>query len=79
MQQFCHSCTMPLSDQTRGPNKAKPYCMHCTDTEGNLKSKQEVLAGISGWLMQWQGKITPAQARTRAANFMKAMPAWVED
>lgn len=78
MNQFCHSCTMPLSAETQGPNKSKPYCMHCTDAKGELKSKKEVQTGIAGWFMSWQGKLTQEQAMKRAEHFMKAMPAWAD-
>jgi hypothetical protein len=69
---------MPLdSPEAQGPSKH--YCKYCTDAKGNLKSREEVKAGIAMWLSSWQEGITEKQSQERAEHFMQAMPAWAED
>jgi hypothetical protein len=70
---------MPLSSEL-GNNPEGQYCQHCTDSQGKLKSKDFVQAGIADWLKQ----ISPNDTGTvdfmkRAGHYMKAMPAWAED
>ncbi|MCP4112274.1 MAG: hypothetical protein GY749_43245 [Desulfobacteraceae bacterium] len=75
MHKFCHSCSVPLEmPDFKGP--AEDYCKHCTDSEGNLKPKEEVQRGIAEWLKTWQPDINDEKALTRAGHYMKAMPAW---
>jgi len=77
MANFCYSCTYPLDDpdaRSANPN----LCKMCTDDAGNLRPRDEVQKGISGWLASWQDGITPEQAMKRADAFMQAMPAWAE-
>jgi hypothetical protein len=77
MKKFCYSCSAPLeTSEFKGP--AEKYCKYCTDEKGNLKSREEIYEGITGWLKTWQPEIDEVTARERAANFMKAMPAWAE-
>lgn len=77
MDKFCQSCGVPLAmPEMQGP--AENYCKYCSDEQGNLKSKDEVQWGISEWLKTWQPGLTPEKALSRAAHYMKAMPAWAE-
>ena len=41
---FCDSCGMRMEDPEDhgGENKHNPYCKHCCDENGNLKSREEV-------------------------------------
>ena len=74
---FCHSCAAPLAHPDfKGP--AENYCKHCTDAQGNVKSKKAVHAGIAHWLKMWQPGIDDATATKRAEQYMKAMPEWAE-
>lgn len=77
MQTFCHSCLMPLG----GPGEEhleSSYCQYCCDQEGNLKSREEVQAGIAGWLAGIKPGEASADYHQRAAFYMQAMPAWAE-
>ncbi len=53
---FCPSCTMPLMDTPSGKRSQSNYCPHCTDANGNLKPKEEVQAGITGWFRRLAGR-----------------------
>jgi hypothetical protein len=77
MDQFCHSCTAPLSGDFKGASET--YCKYCTDESGNLKSRDEIREGITQWFMGWQPNVTPELARKRADLFMSALPAWADE
>jgi Putative zinc ribbon domain len=73
----CVSCAMPL----RGPDDfplgdtGKSYCRHCARPDGSMKSYDEVLLGMAGWLAQSQG-LDASVARDAAKEMMAKMPAW---
>ncbi|BBE79877.1 MULTISPECIES: zinc ribbon domain-containing protein [Phytobacter] len=72
----CHSCGMPLSaPDALGPSDK--YCKYCTDSEGNLKSWEEAVAGLAGYLDSWQ-HVGPEESRKRAVRYLTAMPAWAD-
>lgn len=74
-EQCCHSCGMPLSaPDAQGPSDK--YCKYCTDGEGNLKSWEEAVAGLAGYLDSWQ-HVGAEESRKRAVRYLTAMPAWV--
>jgi len=54
------------------------YCKHCTDDIGHLKPKEEDQQGIARWLKMWQPNLDDEKALLRAADYMKAMPAWAD-
>lgn len=74
MSDFCHSCTMPLNEQSR--RAETDYCGHCADESGSLQPRAAVQQGIAGWMQGWQGPMEQAEAMRRADLFMQAMPAW---
>lgn len=77
MSSFCHSCSAPLgAPGFQGPKEN--YCKHCTDENGNVKSREEIQAGIAQWLKMWQPGLDDEKAMTRAEFFMKAMPHWAQ-
>ncbi len=77
MGKVCYSCGAPLgSAEYNGP--AENYCRYCTDSSGDLKSRMIVQQGIADWLKSWQPELDEEMALTRAALYMKAMPAWAE-
>ena len=77
MAEFCHSCAAPLTiPDFKGP--AEDYCSHCTDDQGNLKTRQEIVEGVAGWFMSWQPGVDRATAAARAEQYVKAMPAWAD-
>lgn len=80
MEQKCHSCLscgMPLKqaeDHALGKTDI-PYCSHCTNEKGMLKSYEEVRTGMSHYLIHSQG-IDPAAAQQMAEAMMMKLPAW---
>jgi hypothetical protein len=73
---FCFSCAMPIdvSNQTKSD-----FCQYCTQPDGRLKPKEEVMQGIAGWMKMWQPDLDDAKARQRAGAYMNGMPAWAEN
>lgn len=75
---FCHSCGAPLN--TPGmKGKSDDYCAYCSDENGKLKSKDEVVSGIKDWFLSWQPNINEETAQKRAEAYLNAMPAWAEN
>jgi hypothetical protein len=74
---FCYSCGAPLANpEFKGP--AENYCKLCTDEGGNVRSRQEIQAGVAMWFKMWQPDIDDHIAMERASHYMKAMPHWAE-
>lgn len=77
MDKFCYSCGAPLDiPGFQGP--VENYCHYCTDEEGQLKPREQVLAAIARWLQSWQPDLDETQARVRADRYLTAMPAWAD-
>jgi uncharacterized Zn finger protein (UPF0148 family) len=73
----CPSCGMPLrtaADHATG-DVSNPYCVHCADASGRLKSYDDVRAGMSRFMQRTQG-IAPAVAHEMAGRMMAGLPAW---
>jgi hypothetical protein len=74
-EKYCTSCLADLSvDENVG--NSDQYCRHCSDENGRLRSRDEVLETIAEWFLQWQDDLTPEEARRRADLYMRSMPAW---
>lgn len=73
----CISCGMPLSkpEDHAASDPSKDYCLHCADAQGNLKSYEEVLAGMTHFMVSSQG-MDESVARNAATQMMSKMPAW---
>ena len=73
----CLSCGMPLAklEDFGGGNPANVYCAHCADAEGNLKSYDEVHAGMVSFMMMTQN-MDKETAEKAAKEYMAKMPAW---
>jgi hypothetical protein len=68
---------MPLrtaDDHPRG-DTTKTHCKHCARTDGSLKSYDEVLEGMTQFIVRTQG-IDAGAAERAAKDMMKAQPAW---
>lgn len=73
----CTSCGIPLehpSDFALG-DSTSPYCAQCVDTEGRLRSYDEILAMNARYYEQNQG-LDPDAARSMAIALMADLPAW---
>ena len=53
MDNICDSCGMPMTtrEDFGGGDEKNLYCVHCTDSEGNLKTFEEVLEGLTYFVM----------------------------
>ena len=73
----CISCGMPMNDLAdfAAGDTTKDYCRHCARADGTMRSYDEALAGVSGFMMQTQGMDETA-ARSAAAAMMAKLPAW---
>jgi Putative zinc ribbon domain len=73
----CVSCGMPMRslDDHAMKDASKSHCVHCARPDGSLKSYEEALAGMSGFLRHTQG-MDEAVARKMAAEMMAKLPAW---
>ena len=73
----CVSCGMPLvnpEDFGRG-NPKNISCAHCSNLDGSLKSREEVLEGMVGFMMMTQN-MDRETAGSAAREYMSKMPAW---
>jgi hypothetical protein len=77
MVQQCISCGMPLRtpQEYAGGDESKNYCVHCARPDGSLRSYDEVLAGMTAFLVRTQGFDQEA-ARKAAVGMMAGLPAW---
>jgi hypothetical protein len=77
MVQKCVSCGMPLRtpQEHAAGDVARNYCVHCARPDGTMKSYNEVLTGMTAFLVQTQGFDQQA-ARKAAAGMMAELPAW---
>jgi hypothetical protein len=73
----CISCGMPLrtpADHAAG-DTSKTYCRFCARPDGSMKSYEEALVGITGFLRKTQG-LDEDVALTAAKQMMAQLPAW---
>ena len=73
----CIRCGMPLrtpQDHAAG-DESKHYCVHCARPDGSMKSYDEVLTGMTAFLVRTQG-IDQDAARKTATGMMAELPAW---
>lgn len=77
MQKICYSCSAPLEmPGFKGP--AENYCKYCTDDQGNLKPREEIIRGVTEWFKSWHPDVDHEKAAERAKLFLKSMPAWAD-
>ena len=73
----CMSCGMPLAkpEDFGGGNPENPYCVHCSNPNGSLKSYGEVLAGMTSFMIKTQN-MDKETAEEAAKEYLSKMPAW---
>jgi uncharacterized glyoxalase superfamily protein PhnB len=73
----CLSCGMPMTkpEEFGGGNPSNIYCVHCSKPDGSLKSREEVFAGMVGFMMASQN-MDRKTAEVAAKEYMAKMPAW---
>jgi hypothetical protein len=73
----CIACGMPLEkpeDHALG-DPSKTHCRHCARPDGSLRSYEEAVEGMAGWMMRTQG-LDAGVARKLAIETMATLPAW---
>ena len=73
----CMSCGLPMSkpQDFGGGDPSNVYCVHCANPDGTLKSYDEVLAGMIGFMISTQNMDKEA-AEGAAIEYLSKMPAW---
>lgn len=73
----CLSCGMPMTrlDDFGGGNPANLYCVHCSNADGSLKSREEVFEGMVSFMMMSQN-MDRETAKQATQEHMAKMPAW---
>jgi hypothetical protein len=76
----CESCgmLMPKAKDHGGGEVGNPYCVHCTDETGKLKSRAEIREGMINLYMSRMGK-PREEAEKFADQQMKKLPAWTDE
>ena len=72
----CSSCGYPMgSAKDHGLGRlSMPYCLHCTDEQGNLKDFEEIRALFGTWILKTAK--TKEGAEFLAGWLMSYQPAW---
>ncbi len=75
--QTCKSCGMPMetTEQYGGENPLNPYCTQCTDQVGNLTSYDDVLKGMTQYMITTMKLEYGIAEKTAKAEMIKH-PAW---
>ena len=73
----CMSCGMPMTklEDFGGGNPANIYCVHCANSDGTLKSYDEVFKGMANFMVMSQN-MDKETAEKAAKEYMAKMPAW---
>ena len=77
MEKKCISCGMPMTkpEEFAAGDPSKNYCVYCARPDGSLKSYDEALIGMMGFIVSTQG-LDETAARNAAQAMMAKMPAW---
>jgi uncharacterized glyoxalase superfamily protein PhnB len=73
----CMSCGMPMTklEDFGGGKSGNLYCVHCSNPDGSLKSREEVFEGMVNFMMMSQ-KMNRETAQGAVRERMSQMPAW---
>jgi hypothetical protein len=68
---------MPMDRPEQFPrgDTTKDWCVHCARADGTLKSYDEALVGMTGFIVKTQG-LDEVAAREAARTMMATLPAW---
>src|SRR5262249_36533959 len=77
MTQKCVSCRIPMHTQQEhaAGDESRDYGVHCARPDGSMKSYDEVLTGMTAFLVKTRG-IDQQAASKAAAGMMAELPAW---
>jgi hypothetical protein len=77
MSKKCIACGMPMekaADFAQG-DSTRDYCVHCARTDGSMRSYDETVTGMTGFMVRTQG-LDEAAARKTAIDLLSTLPAW---
>jgi hypothetical protein len=76
-EKTCIACGMPMRKPEEHAMKdvGRDYCCYCARPDGSMRSYDEAVVGMSGFLMKTQG-LTEEVARKTAIAMMAKLPAW---
>jgi hypothetical protein len=66
---------MAKAEQFAQGDATKDWCVYCARPDGSLKSYDEALVGMTGFIVKTQG-LDEGAAREAAKTMMAKMPAW---
>ncbi len=74
---YCESCSMPMTkkEDFGGGDMESKYCVHCTDSNGKLKTYEDVFNGMVAFAVK-NLDISLEAAQQEVANNMAKLPAW---
>ena len=77
MMDNCESCGMPMRNagEHGGGNAENKYCVHCCHPDGSLKSYEDILEGMVGFMMGTRN-MDRESAEKAAGEYLATMPAW---
>ena len=73
----CIACGMPMQkaeDFAQG-DESKDYCVHCAREDGSMRDYDEVLIGMTQFIVSTQG-LDETAAHETAKRLMAELPAW---
>ena len=78
-EKTCISCGMPirLDGESANGDSNRPYCHHCSNVDGTMKSYDDVHAGMTQFMINTQG-LDDGAASELATEMMRELPAWSE-
>jgi hypothetical protein len=73
----CIACGMPMTkdEDFASGNPERDYCRHCARPDGSMRSYDEALVGMTGFITRSQG-LDENAAREAAKKMMAELPAW---
>lgn len=73
----CQSCGMPMTSPAEhgGGDRESLYCVRCCREDGTLKTFEEVLEGMTNFMMESR-RMERAAAESAAREYLAMMPAW---
>jgi hypothetical protein len=73
----CIACGMPMEkpELHASGDVDKDWCIHCARQDGSMRSYDECLVGMTGFIVKSQG-LDEGAAREMAKTMMAQLPAW---
>ena len=73
----CQSCGMPMTSPQEhgGGDKESLYCIRCCRNDGSLREYEEVVEGMTSFMMESR-KMDKEAAERAAREYLATMPAW---